>query len=42
MGFLAIAITLEADTIPRGAEEMNGLEAWRRLARYVEHGIRIR
>ena len=33
---------MEAATIFRGAEEMNGFEAWRRLVRYVEHGRPIR
>ena len=40
--FLAIAVSGEANIIFRGAEEMNGFDAWRRIVRYIEHGRPIR
>ena len=42
--FLALSVSGEATTMVRGggAGEMNGLEAWRNLVRYIEHGRPIR
>ena len=41
-GFLSNCVSAEADTIFRGAEDLRGIDAWRRLVRQVDHGRGIR
>ena len=41
-GFLSLCVSGEAQTIFKQAEVLNGLEAWRRLTRYIDHGREIR
>ena len=41
-GFLSNAVSAEADTVYKGAEDLNGFDAWRRLIRYITHGAGIR
>ena len=37
-GFLSGSVSGTAETMFKGAESLNGLDAWRRLARYIDHG----
>ena len=37
-GFLSNAVSAEADTVYKGADDRNGFDAWRRLTRYITHG----
>ena len=32
------AVSAEPDTIPTGADDLNGIGAWRRLTGYITHG----
>ncbi len=41
-GFLSAAISGTAETIFKGAKTLNGIDAWRRLARFIDHGKAIR
>ena len=41
-GFLSGCATGEAQTIFKHAETLSGIDAWRRLARYIDHGREIR
>ena len=41
-GFLSLCLTGEAQTIPKQAETLMGLEAWRRISRVIDHGREIR
>ncbi len=41
-GFLSGAVSGTAEIIFKRAETLNGIDAWRRLAHYVEHGKEIR
>ena len=41
-GFLSNCISGEAETIFKRAESLNGLDAWRRLVRHIDHGRAIR
>ena len=41
-GFLSSALTGSAETIFKLAETLNGLDAWRRVTRYIDHGRSIR
>ena len=35
-------MSAEADTIFRGAEDLQGIDAWRRIIRYIDHGKSIK
>ena len=39
--FMSTALTGTAETIFKGAESLNGLDSWRRVTRYVNHGRSI-
>ncbi len=41
-GFLSGALEGTAETMFKRAESLNGLDAWRRMARYIDHGRAIR
>ena len=41
-GFLSNCVSAEADTIFRGAEDLQGIDAWRRIIRYIDHGKSIK
>ncbi len=41
-GFLSGAVSGTAEIIFKRAETLNGIDAWRRLAHYVEHGKEVR
>ena len=41
-GFMSNAVSAEADTIFKGADDLNGFDAWRRLIRYITHGASIK
>ena len=41
-GFLSGAVSGTAETIFKRADTLNGIDAWRRLVRYVDHGKEIR
>ena len=41
-GFLSGAVSGTAETIFKRSETLNGIDAWRRLAHYVEHGKEVR
>ncbi len=41
-GFLSGSVSGTAETMFKGADSLNGLDAWRRLARYVDHGRAMR
>jgi len=41
-GFLSAAVSGTAETMFRNADTLNGLDAWRRLSRFVNHGKAIR
>ena len=41
-GFLSTALSGAAEVIFKGAEPLNGLDAWRRIVRYIDHGKEIR
>ena len=41
-GFLSSCVSGEAQTIFKQAEILSGIDAWRRLARYIDHGREIR
>ena len=35
-------VSAEADTICRGAEDLHGIDAWRRIIRYIDRGKSIK
>ena len=37
-GFLSNCVAAEADTVFKGALDLQGLDAWRRILRYISHG----
>ena len=41
-GFLSNAVSDEAKTIPKQAWILKGVEAWRRIVRYIDHWRDIR
>jgi hypothetical protein len=41
-GFLSECVGGEAETIFKSAQTLNGIDAWRRLVRYIDHGRGIR
>ncbi len=41
-GFLSNCLAGEAETIFKGANSLNGIDAWRRVIRYIDHGKSIR
>ena len=41
-GFLSSSVSGSAETMFKGAKPLNGIDAWRRLVRYIEHGKAIR
>jgi len=41
-GFLSGAVSGTAETMFKGAAKLNGLDAWRRLVRYIDHGRAMR
>ncbi len=41
-GFLSSALSGSAETIFKRAETLNGLDAWRRVTRHIDHGRSIR
>ncbi len=41
-GFLSAAVSGTAETVFKGAKTLNGIDAWRRLARFIDHGKGIR
>ena len=41
-GFLSSALTGSAETIFKGADTLRGFDAWRRIARYIDHGRSVR
>jgi hypothetical protein len=41
-GFMSNAVSAEADTILKGADDINGFDACRRLIRYITHGANIK
>ncbi len=41
-GFLSAAISGAAETMFKGASTLNGLDAWRRITRYIDQGKAIR
>ena len=41
-GFLSNCVSAEAETMFKRAETLNGLDAWRRLIRHIDHGRSIR
>jgi len=41
-GFISGCVSSEAETVFKRAEELNGLDAWRRICRYIDHGRGIR
>ena len=41
-GFLSNCVAAEADTIFKGADDLQGIEAWRRIIRYIDHGKSIK
>ena len=41
-GFLSGALHGTAETIFKRAEDLNGIEAWRRIVRFIDHGREIR
>ena len=41
-GFLSACISGEAETIFKGADALQGIDAWRRLIAYIDHGKNIK
>jgi hypothetical protein len=41
-GFISGCVSGEAETVFKRAEDLSGLDAWRRLVRFVDHGRGIR
>ena len=41
-GFLSGCLTGEAETVFKRAEDLNGVDSWRRIVRYIDHGRGIR
>ena len=41
-GFLSSCLTGSAETIFRSAEDLNGLDAWRRVVRIIDSGLLLR
>ena len=41
-GYLSECVAGEAETIFKSANTLNGIDAWRRLVRYIDHGRGIR
>ncbi len=41
-GFLSAAVSGTAETIFKGAGSLNGIDVWRRLARFIDHGKALR
>ncbi|MDP6215213.1 MAG: hypothetical protein QGI41_09785, partial [Acidimicrobiales bacterium] len=41
-GFISNCVSAEAETIFKTANTLQGVDAWRRLVRYIEHGKEIR
>jgi len=41
-GFISGCVSGEAETVFKRADELNGLDAWRRLVRFIDHGRGIR
>ncbi len=41
-GFLSVAVSHTAETIFKGAGTLNGIDAWRRLARFIDQGKALR
>ena len=41
-GFLSNCVSAEAETMFKRAETLNGIDAWRRLVRHIDHGRSIR
>ncbi len=41
-GFLSACVSGTAETIFKNGETLNGLDAWRRITRYIEHGRSMR
>ena len=41
-GFLSNCVSSEADTIFKGADDLQGIDAWRRIVRYIDHGKSIK
>ncbi len=41
-GFLSSALSGSAETTFKGAQTLRGLDAWRRITRYIDHGRYIR
>ena len=40
-GFVAASVSGSANTLRMGADRLNGLDAWRRVARYISHGKKV-
>ena len=40
-GFVAASVSGSANTLRMGADRLNGLDAWRRVARYTAHGKKV-
>ena len=41
-GFLSNCVSGEAQTFFKKADKMNGVDAWRRISRFIDHGRDIR
>ena len=41
-GFISNCVSSEADTIFKGADDLQGLDAWRRIVKYIDHGKSIK